>query len=326
MEAIHLGDPGFFIFITSGIRYFIWRRVCFSHRLRKRGILQNGYGTIPTFKLNFKDANFNTMLNTYAYIYDSWFMHAFGTDATGLVDGEKVWEEKFGRLTAAQNNNMDSATATRRVDYFFAIAAQKWQIHPSRCETEAYLEASTMAWFDDAFEIGELPKVTRHKAGIYAAEAVFLAKPEDILDDATKGHVERDRVLRFGYPDKTRWPEPRSHMSPVEVVLESAFRRLEDWFRVPEEDCKAMAEFFDFSQASGDWDGISENEGTSDIQDPAGKESTEIEMRAFREDWDEAVDAGKVRNKRRDTPELDVNMAFDGVAKRDFAFDVATPC
>jgi hypothetical protein len=86
MEAIHLGDPGWWLLLESGLRFYLWRCAV----LKQMGKMPNDriFPNIPSFGLSFpssmsgrgnlSDAKCHA---TYGYCYDSWYKTIFNQDS-----------------------------------------------------------------------------------------------------------------------------------------------------------------------------------------------------------------------------------------------------
>jgi hypothetical protein len=85
MEAIHLGDPGWWLLNESGLRFYLWRRAV----LKQLGKSPNDrvFPNIPSFSLSFppelvgrgnlSDSKYHA---TYGFCYDSWYKTVFNQD------------------------------------------------------------------------------------------------------------------------------------------------------------------------------------------------------------------------------------------------------
>lgn len=125
MEAIFLGDPGHFLCLDDGARYYLWRRA--KLKMQGKSVLTGRlYPNFPPFQFDFtttfhlpisqtgRPFKFNELNKhgTYAYFYYSWRRHEFPGPGGADVDGDF---EKSGDFGNAFNDAHTSNAAYERL-------------------------------------------------------------------------------------------------------------------------------------------------------------------------------------------------------------------
>jgi len=188
MDAIHLGDKGYFLLCESGIRYYIWRYAARRDTPSKR-YCENLFGSgIEPFSLSLPPndplrgpVNEQTRANTYAYVYAIWevstcnsFKKFFATLA-----------ESFGLV-----KEEDRRKALKDIEGHFHQARQIWLSDISKPDNAvAYLRASEEFWWKRSVTPGEcrVPPLARSEHGV---ECMY-AHEVDGVPRELNGHFQR---------------------------------------------------------------------------------------------------------------------------------------
>jgi len=145
MEAIHVGDPGWYLHLDNGLRFYIWRRAILKQKGKK--ITDRIFPNVPSFVFSFPTGNALESFGdrkrhaTYGYFYDSWFHTQFHDDPVCFGDflNHVFWPE---RRTPGGPMPLGFQTC---IDF----AAKKWITTRDLVEAEALLNATaaTGFWF-----------------------------------------------------------------------------------------------------------------------------------------------------------------------------------
>jgi hypothetical protein len=147
MEAIHLGDPGWYLHLDNGLRFYVWRRAILKQKGKK--VTDRVFSNIPSLGFSFPTGNAQESFGdrkrhaTYGYFYDSWFHTQFHSDPVCFGDflNHVFWPE---RRTPGGPMPLGFQTC---VDF----VAKKWITTRDVVDTEALLNAAaeTGFWFGE---------------------------------------------------------------------------------------------------------------------------------------------------------------------------------
>jgi hypothetical protein len=250
MEAIHIYDPGWYLLLDNGLRFYVWRRAVLK-QMGKR-LTDRVFPSFPPFKFNFISGDMTGPPGdrkchaTYGYFYDSWYHTVFNSDTIAFGEFLNIafWPEPRVPGTCMP---MGFQTA---VDY----ASWWFMKRRNLLEVEAFLNACA----EVGFWFKEIPyeRWDKNMKVIRIYKATNIWKPA-VCNDA--GAVERHQIINKHMYEQgiTLNSEPNIPIIPLSTVDHSSIvtrRPLHPTRRkiLTLELNETFNKFFDFEAASED--------------------------------------------------------------------------
>jgi hypothetical protein len=246
MEAIHIEDPGWYLILENGLRFYVWRRAVLKHMGKK--LTDRVFPSFPPFKFSFFSSDVTGALNditchaTYGHFYDSWYQTVFNSDTFAF--GEFL-EMTFWPEPRLPGTDMPMGFQTC-VDY----ASWRFVNRRNLLEAEALLNAAA----ETGFWFMEMP----YKLWDQRMEVLRAYKAADIWKPAINndtGAVERHRIInrsmhQQGIAVNTEFNVP---IFPFSTSIFTRRTMKPTLRKLPTQDISEDFEkFFDFDTASGE--------------------------------------------------------------------------
>jgi hypothetical protein len=215
MEALFLGDPGFFLSLDDGVKYWLWRRTLLQ-RQGKNVLTGRLFPHFPIFKFDFNTCfpaqdqptgrpyvvDASVKRGTYTYFYTCWRRKAFpsskdgpqGPETSSELDllGKFLWKSGFWASYGPLAEEISEQGARLRnvtihnIILHLDIAYQKLHKREikDRDDAMAYVEASAEFWIDENWKRPEayVPTPAHHR-GIVQNQQIPLIYPYAISTD-----------------------------------------------------------------------------------------------------------------------------------------------
>jgi hypothetical protein len=255
MEDIHLRDPGYWLLIENGLRFYLWRRAV----LKQLGKTLDDriFPNIPSFGFSFpfnmigrEDLSDPKCLATYGYCYDSWYKTIFNQDVIAF--------NQFLNITFWPNPRVPGDPMPVGLRSTFDHASTMWLESRNLKEAMALLNAAaeTGFWFEEIPFAHWNPesKVTRK----YLTTHVW--KP---AIDNDPGALERQKSLNLTMLQQQIAPSNQANIPLLPLVTvsdstiiqrRSAALSKHKVKKSRVEEMENWEELFDFAAACGDID------------------------------------------------------------------------
>jgi hypothetical protein len=280
MEAIFLGDPGHFLQLDEGVRYYVWRRTLL--KFQGKEVTDRLFPHFPVFTFDFNtsfdDTNFvvpfDVQRGTYSYIYSCWRRKAFPSSQddrqassnpnpsitlSDFLDQHKFWDAFDPR---AKENSAEGAHFKRSIFRNIALhmdfAGQKLEKREFKDPAEAmkYVEVSSEIW--DHLDFAQLPATFVPTQGyLKQLQRIDEIFPPAVTSD--EGVEEREQIIHSTAQlepenNKTGWETPLE-----QIALGIPTAREQQWMKsVTQEEADFMDELFDFDAYYADETGEEE--------------------------------------------------------------------
>lgn len=277
MDALHLGDKGYFLLSDAGFKYYIWR---YAARLDNptKSYYDNILGHIEPFHI---DPNCNkpstVIASTYHFFYDQW------AKTTLKIEIQKLFCQVA--LKQGTSGSQKITRAWKKVNSYFAKAREIYLKTPGDpLEAVAFLTTAEEFWWDDAHDplvTSPSRKVTHEDKG----EEIFYLHEVDraaVNKACHYGHLSRSidiwstprtrtslwapnckpRRGSIVQPEKISWTARLTPLAGLEkelkppLIRESSpnfWEQAQEWVStVDKQEDRALFESFDFEKAKAD--------------------------------------------------------------------------